>query len=110
MVTRGGESSIPPTLQAAVGGSQPSLSDGIPESGLGEVVEVTDGYREIFEGETVDFDCDTPSQDGYDFRATNARPRGPQAPHRVIRRYRAGEHPHPSAGIEIQISPTQQFD
>jgi hypothetical protein len=37
---------------------------------------VTDGYREIFEGETVDFDCETPGQDEYDFRATNARPRG----------------------------------
>ncbi|MCW2527208.1 MAG: hypothetical protein JWM76_2068 [Pseudonocardiales bacterium] len=82
-------------------------NDGIPEAGLGEIVEVTGGCREVFEGETVDFDWETPGQDGYDFRVTNARPRGRQAPHRVIRHYRAGEHPNPSAGIEIQIGPTQ---
>jgi hypothetical protein len=80
------------------------------EAGPGEVVEVTGGYRGVFEGETVDFDRETPGQDGYNFRATNARPHGRQAPHRVIRHYRAGEHPNPSAGFEIQIGPTQQLE
>jgi CspA family cold shock protein len=86
-------------------------NDGIPEVGPGEVVEVvTDGYREVSQGETVDFDWETANQDGYDFRATNVRPRGRQAPHRVVRHYKAGEEPNLSAGLEIQIGPAQQPD
>jgi transposase InsO family protein len=37
------------------------------------------GFREAFEGETVDFDWVHADQDGYDFRATTARPCGRQA-------------------------------
>jgi CspA family cold shock protein len=85
-------------------------NDGIPQAGPGEVVEVTGGYREVFEGETVDFDWETLGQNGYDFRATSVRPRGRQSPHRVIRHCRTGEHPNPAAGIEIQIGPTQRLD
>lgn len=81
--------------------------DGIPEAGPGEVVEVTGGYREVFEGETVDFDWQTPGQDGYKFRATNVRPHGRPAPDRVVRHYKGGDHPNPSGGITIQIGPQQ---
>jgi hypothetical protein len=44
-------------------------NDGIPEAGPGEVVVLTGGDREVFEGETVHFDWETPGQDGYNFRA-----------------------------------------
>jgi cold shock protein len=87
-------------------------NDGIPPPGPGEVVQVSGGYREVFEGETVDFDWEPaafPGQDGYSFRATTARPRGRQAPHRVVRRYPAGDHDHPR-GISLQIGPEQQPD
>jgi CspA family cold shock protein len=89
-------------------------NDGIPQAGPGEVVEVSGGFREAFEGETVDFDWERTSspgsQDGYSFRAATARPRGRQAPHRAIRHYRAGEDFYPPAGFDIQIGPTQQLD
>jgi CspA family cold shock protein len=72
-------------------------SDSIPKAGPGEVV--TSGYREAFEGETVDFDwqrsSSPASQDGYSFVAITARPRGRQTPHHAIRRYRADEQPNP---------------
>jgi hypothetical protein len=74
-------------------------NDDIPKADPGEVVEVSGGFREVFKGETVDFDWIHANQDGYGFRATTARPRGRQAPHRTVRRYRAGEHPNPSAGF-----------
>jgi CspA family cold shock protein len=57
----------------------------------GEVVEVSGGYRELFAGETVDFDWEPANQDGYAFRAVSVIPRGRPAPHRTIRRYRTGE-------------------
>ncbi len=83
-----------------------ALWNDIPPAGPGEVVEVSGGYREAFEGETVDFDWEPTalpgSQDGYSFRATTAAPRGRPAPHRVVRRYPAGEHPR---GIHLQIGP-----
>jgi cold shock protein len=63
-------------------------NDGIPEAGPGEVVVTSGGFRETFEGETVDFEWETPGQDGYDFRATTVAPRGRQAPHRVTRHYK----------------------
>jgi cold shock protein len=62
--------------------------DNIPEPGPGEVVEIQGGYREAFEGETVDFEWERANQDGYTFRATKVRLRGRLAPHRTIRRYR----------------------
>ena len=69
-----------------------------PKAGLGEVVEASGGFRESFEGETVDFDWQTTafpgSQDGYSFIAITAWPRGRQAPHRTIRYYNTGESPH----------------
>ncbi|WP_101951300.1 hypothetical protein [Mycobacterium sp. 3519A] len=61
------------------------------ERGPGEVIEISGGFRELFEGETVDFEWESPGQDGYSFRATTVRPRGRPAPHRVIRRYNTGE-------------------
>jgi cold shock protein len=79
-------------------------NDGIPSAGPGEVVEVTGGLREVFEGETVDFDWETPGQEGYDFRAVNARPRGRSGPPQVIRHYSAGEYPSFSVS-EIQLDP-----
>jgi hypothetical protein len=72
-------------------------NDGIPKAGPGEVVEVTGGVRKVFEGETVDFDWETPGQEGYDFRAVNARPRGRSGPSQVIRHYSVGEYPSFSA-------------
>jgi CspA family cold shock protein len=55
-------------------------NDGIPEAGPGEVVEVSGGYREVFEGETVEFEWEHPGQDGYAYRATTVQPRGPASP------------------------------
>jgi CspA family cold shock protein len=72
-------------------------NDGIPAAGPGEVVRVSGGYREVFEGETVDFEWEHPGQDGYAYRATTVRPRGRPAPHQVIRHYKAGERPDPSS-------------
>lgn len=66
-------------------------NDGVPAAGPGEVVEVSGGFREAFEGEPVDFDWETASQNGYSFRAISANPRGREAPHRVIRRYNPAE-------------------
>jgi CspA family cold shock protein len=63
-------------------------NDKIPETGAGEVVEVSGGFREAFEGETVDFEWEPANQDGYAFRAISVRPHGRPAPHRTIRRYR----------------------
>jgi CspA family cold shock protein len=78
-------------------------NDGIPEAGPGEVVEVSGGYREVFEGETVDFEWEHAGQDGYAYRATTVQARGRPAPHRVIRHDKAGEHPDPSRGFEFRI-------
>jgi hypothetical protein len=65
-----------------------------PHLDPGEVIEVSGGYAEIFEGETVDFEWErtaTPGgQDGYDFRATTVRPHGRRPPHRTVRQYRTG--------------------
>jgi CspA family cold shock protein len=71
----------------------------LPPLGPGEVREVSGGFREAFEGETVDFDWQPVypgSQDGYDFVATSVWPRGRPAPHRTIRYYKAGESPYRS--------------
>jgi len=62
-------------------------NDDIPKAGPDEIVEVSGGFREAFEGETVDFDWVHADQDGYDFCAPTARPRGRQA-HRAIRHYK----------------------
>lgn len=53
-----------------------TLRAGVPS---GEVVEVSGGFREAFEGEIVDFDWQPVypgSQDGYDSIATSVWPRG----------------------------------
>jgi CspA family cold shock protein len=66
----------------------------VPTSGPGEVVEISGGFHELFEGETVEFEWEHTaapgSQDGYSFHATTVRPHGRRPPHRVIRQYRAG--------------------
>jgi CspA family cold shock protein len=62
-----------------------------PEAEPGEVVHVSSGYKELFAGETVDFDWVPSHQDGYLFSAVSVWPRGWPAPHRTIRRYRPGE-------------------
>jgi cold shock protein len=62
------------------------------EPGPGEVIEVSGGFRELFEGETVDFEWERTaapgSQDGYSYHATTVRPCGRPAPHRIVRRYK----------------------
>ena len=63
----------------------------IPPSEPGEVVHVKSGYKELFAGETVDFDWVPSHQDGFLFSAITVVPRGRPAPHRTIRRYRRGE-------------------
>ncbi|ORB52297.1 hypothetical protein [Mycolicibacterium rhodesiae] len=72
----------------------------IPTPGPGEVVEVSGGFREAFEGETVDFDWQPTaypgSQDGYSFVAITVWPRGRAAPHRTVRYYKDGESPYHS--------------
>ena len=61
-------------------------NDSAPKHGAG--VYVTVGFREAFEGETVDFDWQRTSQpgtqDGFSFIAIWARPRGRQAPHHAV--------------------------
>jgi CspA family cold shock protein len=82
--------------------------DEIPKLGPGEVVEISGGFRELFEGETVDFAWEhvpPPGQDGYSFRASTVRPRGRQAPHRIIRQYKAD-----SAGFRLQMGPLKRPD
>ena len=69
-----------------------------PKPGRGDVVEVTGGFRGLFNGETVDFEWERPGQDGYSFQATTVRPCGRKPPHQVIRHYKASEHPDASAG------------
>jgi CspA family cold shock protein len=73
-------------------------SDEMPNAGPGETLDVSSGFKELFEGETVDFEWEHTaapgSQDGYSFRATTVHPRNRQAPpHRVIHRSRVNEHP-----------------
>jgi len=63
----------------------------IPEAEPGEVVHVSSGYKELFAGETVDFDWVPSHQDGYSYSAVAVIPRGRPAPHRTVRRYRPGE-------------------
>ena len=60
------------------------------------VFHVSGGFREAFEGETVDFDWERPrgGQDGYSFRAVSVWPRGREAPHRTISYHKAGESPY----------------
>jgi len=68
----------------------------VPPPGPGEVLHVSGGFREAFEGETVDFDWERPrgGQDGYSFRAITVWPRGREAPHRTIRYLKSGENPY----------------
>ncbi|WP_280234780.1 hypothetical protein [Nocardia cyriacigeorgica] len=47
----------------------------LPRLRPGESMTVSGGFREVFVGETVDFDWEPAQQDGYDFRATDIRPR-----------------------------------
>jgi CspA family cold shock protein len=65
----------------------------VAKPGPGDVVEVCGGFREAFEGETVDFDWQPAaypgSQDGYSFVAVTVCPRGREAPQRTIRYYKA---------------------
>jgi cold shock protein len=79
----------------------------VPEVGPGEVYEVSGGFRELFEGETVDFEWEHAaapgSQDGYSFRATTVRPHGRRPPHRVIRQYKAGPD-----GYRLQMGPLKR--
>jgi cold shock protein len=69
-----------------------------PTVGPGEVVEVSSGFRELFEGETVDFKWEHANQDGYGFRATTVHPVGRKPPHRSIRTYKADE-----TGFRLQM-------
>lgn len=46
-----------------------------PKLGDAESLEVTSESRVLRDGETVDFDWESPGQDGYDFRAVDVRPR-----------------------------------
>ena len=64
-------------------------NENIATPGPDDVIEVTGGFKEAFAGETVDFEWEAASQDGYVFRATTVVPRGRTAPHRTIRRYRS---------------------
>jgi CspA family cold shock protein len=83
--------------------------DEVPELGPGDVIEIeiSCGFRELFEGETVDFEWERTSapgsQDGYSFRATTVRPHGGRPPHRVIRQYRAGPD-----GYRLQMGPVKR--
>jgi CspA family cold shock protein len=43
----------------------------------GEIVETTSDFRELFDGETVDFEWESPGQDGYDCVSWTARERLP---------------------------------
>lgn len=67
--------------------------DSTPKLEAGEYM--TGGYREVFEGETVDFEYRGTSQpggqDGYSFIATWAWPRSRQAPQRYVHRIADGE-------------------
>ena len=58
-------------------------NDNPPDHGPGEVVEISGGFREAFEGEPVDFEWEPANQDVYAFRAISVRPRGRSAPHRL---------------------------
>ena len=62
-----------------------------PDHRAREVVEISGGFREAFEGEHVDFEWEPANQDGYAFRAISVRPHGRPAPHRVVRRRRPEE-------------------
>jgi cold shock protein len=80
-----------------------------PEIGPGEVLEISGGFCELFEGETVDFEWERTSapgsQDGYSFRATTVRPHDRRPPHRVIRQYRAGP-----TGYRLEMGPLKRPD
>jgi CspA family cold shock protein len=59
----------------------------VPPRQPSEIVETTSDFRELFDGETVDFEWESPGQDGYDFRAVTVRPHGRPPPRRSVRRY-----------------------
>jgi CspA family cold shock protein len=84
-------------------------NDDVPTVDPGEVIEISGGFRELFEGETVDFEWERTaapgSQDGYSFRASTVHPHGRRPPHRVIRHYKAG-----SAGSQLQMGPVKRLD
>lgn len=67
--------------------------DSNPKLEAGEYM--TGEYREVFEGETVDFEyrgtSQPGSQDGCSFIAIWARPRGRQAPQRTVHRIADGQ-------------------
>jgi|SRR3954454_10349475 CspA family cold shock protein len=66
-------------------------NDNPPDRVPGEVLEISGGFREAFDGESVDFEWEAANQAGYAFRAVTVRPRGRPAPHRVVRRRRPEE-------------------
>jgi cold shock protein len=68
--------------------------DQLPKAPAGTAIEVRGEFRELFEGEAVEFDWEEPAggQDGYRFRATSVQPRRP-APRMVSRSYRDDEEP-----------------
>jgi CspA family cold shock protein len=65
-----------------------------PKARADTAIEVSGEFRDLVEGETVDFEWERPEggQDGYPFRATAVRPRRP-APRVVSRSYRDDEQP-----------------
>lgn len=54
-----------------------------PELGEHTSLEVSGGARNLHESETVDFDWESPGQDGYSFRAVDVRPRR-EPPHVTV--------------------------
>jgi CspA family cold shock protein len=82
-------------------------NDALPQAGPDEIIEVSGGFRELFEGETVDFEWAQPGQDGYPFLAVTVRPHHRPLPQHVIRRYKVDEHPQPDA-IRGYFGPGQE--